>query len=137
MEIDSSSFFFTDVDGRFILSDLKAGTYMVDLNINGQWYALFFDVPVVEEPGFVAMLRDFDASTVDLLAETTQKYNVRSFDEAYAGSLYLEMDDFITEEDYWTLLFTISDEDSNAWYDFDDFDEYDASLYKDIETSGR
>ena len=36
-----------------------------------------------------------------------------------------------------TLLFTISDEDSNAWYDFDDFDEYDASLYKDIETSGR
>ena len=137
MEIDSSSFFFTDVDGRFILSDLKAGTYMVDLNINGQWYALFFDVPVVEEPGFVAMLRDFDASTVDLLAETTQKYNVRSFDEAYAGSLYLEMDDFITEEAYWTLLFTISDEDSNAWYDFDDFDEYDASLYKDIETSGR
>jgi len=137
MEIDSTSYFFTDLDGRFILSDLKSGIYMIDLNINGQWYAAFFEVPVVDQPGYVAILKDFDASTVDLQEQTMQKYNVKSFDDAYAGSVYLEFDRYITEDEYWSMLFTVSDENFGEWYDYDEFDEYDESLYKDISTTGR
>ena len=137
MEIESSSYFFTDVDGRFIISDLKSGIYMVDLNINGQWYAAFFEVPVVEKPGYVAILKDFDASTVDLQAQTMQKYNVKAFDDSYAGSVYIDFDKYITEDEYWSMLFTISEENTADWYDFDEFDEYDESLYKDISAEGR
>ena len=137
MEIESSSYFFTDLDGRFIISDLKSGIYMIDLNINGQWYAAFFEVPVVESPGYVAILKDFDASTVDLQAQTMQKYNVKSFDQSYAGSLYIDFDRYITEDEYWSMLFTLSDEAEDSWYDFDEFDEYDESLYKDISAEGR
>ena len=110
---------------------------MIDLNINGQWYAAFFEVPVVESPGYVAILKDFDASTVDLQAQTMQKYNVKSFDQSYAGSLYIDFDRYITEDEYWSMLFTLSDEAEDSWYDFDEFDEYDESLYKDISAEGR
>ncbi len=120
IEIDSSSYFFTDIDGRYILSDLSSGIYMFDLNINGQWYAAFFEVPAVEEAGYVALFNDFDASSVDLGTETMQKYDIKTFDASYAGSLYIGLSEFITEQDYWDMLFELSaveDESTDDYYD--------------------
>ncbi len=121
IEIDSSSYFFTDIDGRYIISDLAAGVYMFDLNIDGHWYAAFFEVPVAEEAGYVALFDDFDASTVVLDEETMQKYNIKSYDASYAGSLFIGLSKYITEQEYWDMLFELADV-------ADDWDEFDESL---------
>ena len=137
MEIDTDSYFFTDIDGRYILSDLKSGTYMIDLNVDGQWYAAFFEVPSVDKPGYVALYKDFDATELAEDSEIMQKYDVKTFDESYAGSLYLEIDQYITEEEYWDMLFQIADWEDD-WEDWDDEwidEDVDTSQYQTVENS--
>ena len=123
--IDNESYFFTDIDGRFILSDLKSGLYMIDLNVGGQWYAAFFEVPVTEEAGYVAIYRDFDASC-DL---DSTVYDIRTFDDSYAGSVYFELDRYMTEDEYWNFLFSLSDygEYEDEWDWDEDWEESDYS----------
>ena len=125
IEIDSSSYFFTDIDGRFILSDLKSGLYMIDLNIRGQWYAAFFEVPTVETPGYVAIYNEFDASEIDISEPVMQKYNIMTFDDSYAGSVYFSLDTFMTEDDYWNLLFSLSNYEEEEFWDEEWYDEFD------------
>ena len=140
MEINKDSYFFTDVDGRYILSDLQSGVYMIDLNVDGQWYAAFFEVPSVDTPGYVALYKDFDASQLDPNSEIMQKYDVKAFDSSYAGSLYLEIDSYITEQEYWDMLFQLSgdvyyedDLDNWDWDDWDDLDNMDWDSWDDID----
>ena len=146
LEINTDSYFFTDIDGRYILSDLKSGVYMIDVNIDGQWYAAFFDVPSVENPGYVALFKDFDASELVEGSEIMQKYDVKTFDDSYAGSLYLAIDQYITEEEYWDMLFEIADDDWDWDEDWDDDwdddweddwtdEEVDTSQYQTVENS--
>ena len=124
IEIDRSSYFFTDVDGRFILSDLKSGLYMIDLNINGQWYGAFFEIPTVEKAGYVAIYKDFDASTVDQSKYVTEKYDIRTYDPSYAGSVYFALDSYMTEDEYWKFLFSLSgNEEFEDDWDWDDWDD--------------
>ena len=123
MEINKDSYFFTDVDGRYIISDLESGVYMIDLNVDGQWYAAFFEVPEVDTPGYVALFADFDASELDLSSEIMQKFDVKTFDSSYAGSLYLGIESYITEQEYWDMLFQISaDAYTDDWDDWDNWD---------------
>lgn len=123
IEIDSASYFFTDIDGRFILSDLKSGLYMIDLNIRGQWYAAFFEVPSVENPGYVAIYKDFDASEIDTSVPVTQKYDIKTFDDSYAGSVFFDLDTYMTEDDYWNLLFSLSNSEEEEFWDDEWLDE--------------
>ena len=125
IEIDSSSYFFTDIDGRFILSDLKSGLYMIDLNVRGQWYAAFFEVPSVETPGYVAIYKEFDASTIDITVPVTQKYDIKTFDDSYAGSVYFDLDTYMTEDDYWNLLFSLSNFEEEEFWDEEWLDDDD------------
>ncbi len=118
LEIDNSTYFFTDVDGRFIISDQPAGLYMIDLNINGEWFALFFEVPETDKQGYVALYEDFVAADIDMSTEVMQKYNVKAFDASYMGSLYLNISEYITEEDYWNLLFSVQEYDYEEEEDF-------------------
>lgn len=124
IEIDDSAYFFTDVDGRYILSELAAGIYMIDLNINDRWYAAFFEVPEVEEAGQVALFNEFDASAVPTDTEVMQKYNVRDYDSSYAGSVYFSLDRYISEQEYWQMLFSLTEtEEENSWlWDEEDVD---------------
>ena len=132
MEIDQTSYFFTDIDGRFILSDLPAGLYMIDLEYQDQWYAAFFEVPSVSEAGLVALYKEFDASQQIVLgADMMQKYNVKSYDPSYAGSVYLELDQFMAEEDYWDLIFSVPEDE--ALWDWDDWDDWDDSAWETID----
>ena len=141
MEIDKSSYFFTDVDGRYILSDLKSGVYMIDLNVDGQWYAAFFEVPSVESPGYVAIFREFDASTLDPDSEIMEKYDVKTFDSSYAGSIYLGIENYITEQEYWDMLFQLAgdsyfEDDLDMWdWDDDDLDNWDWDTLDDWDDS--
>ena len=146
LEINTDSYFFTDIDGRYILSDLRSGIYMIDVNIDGQWYAAFFEVPSVESPGYVALFKDFNASELEEGSEIMQKYDVKTFDDSYAGSLYLAIDQYITEEEYWDMLFEIADDDwdwDEDWEDDweDDWEgdwsdeDVDTSQYQTVENS--
>ncbi|MBR4120195.1 MAG: hypothetical protein IKT95_00390, partial [Spirochaetales bacterium] len=135
MEINKDSYFFTDVDGRYILSDLKSGVYMIDLNIDGQWYAAFFEIPVVDTPGYVALYTDFDASELDLSSEIMQKYDVKTFDPSYAGSLYLGIESYITEQEYWDMLFQLSS-DASYTDEWDDWDNWDWDSWDDLDNWG-
>ena len=121
IEIDNESYFFTDIDGRFILSDLKSGLYMIDLNVDGQWYAAFFEVPSTEDAGYVAIYKDFDASRPDALSSA--KYDIRTFDDSYAGSVYLAFDKYMTEDEYWNFLFSLSNSGSEDEWDFDSLED--------------
>lgn len=133
IEIDSSSYFFTDIDGRFILSDLSAGIYMIDLESNGEWYAAFFEIPTSEQAGYVALYKDYNAENL-LGQDVTEKYNIKSFDDSYAGSIYLEPDRLITEEEYWDLLFSIQ-MDSYETENWDFEDEEDMMVYQMVTNS--
>ena len=107
---------------------------MIDLNVDGQWYAAFFEVPSTDKPGYVALYKDFDASILEEGSEIMQKYDVKTFDESYAGSLYLEIDSYITEEEYWDMLFQIADWE-DEWEDWDDELDEDSSQYQTVENS--
>ena len=110
---------------------------MIDLNVDGQWYAAFFEVPSIDKPGYVALYKDFDATELAEGSEIMQKYDVKTFDDSYAGSLYLEIDQYITEEEYWDMLFQIADWE-DEWEDWDDElidEEVDTSQYQTVENS--
>lgn len=138
IEIDNSSYFFTDMDGRYIVSDLSSGLYMFDLEVNGEWYAAFFEVPESDQTGLIALFKDYDASYLYGQA-VTEKYDIFSYDDSYAGSVFIEMDDFIGEEEYWDMLFSMEDD---YWDDYEDEDyweiidqDYDLSEYQTITNS--
>ena len=46
---DEELYLFTDIDGRYILSDVDPGDYLFDLDVDGLWYAVRFSVPEPEE----------------------------------------------------------------------------------------
>ena len=96
---------------------------MIDLNIRGQWYAAFFEVPSVENPGYVAIYKDFDASEIDTSVPVTQKYDIKTFDDSYAGSVYFDFDTYMTEDDYWNLLFSLSNYEEEEFWDDEWLDE--------------
>jgi outer membrane usher protein len=46
---DQTLYLFTDIDGRYILSDVNPGNYLFDLEVEGLWYAVRFSVPEPEK----------------------------------------------------------------------------------------
>lgn len=139
IEIDSSSYFFTDIDGRFILSDLKPGVYMFDLESNGQWYAAFFEVPSIDKVGYVALYKDYVAGDRLNGENVMERYNVKSFDESYAGSVFIELDRFISETEYWDMLFSIQQDEydffsDDMWF-MDDEEETNPTVYQRVTNS--
>ncbi|MCF0237325.1 MAG: hypothetical protein HUK24_01895 [Sphaerochaetaceae bacterium] len=113
-------YLFTDVEGRYIVSGIKAGSYMFDLYSQGKWYAVFFDVPEVENPEDIVIFSDFDVSLIET-EENLFKYDITTYDDTYDGSSYITFDKIIDEDQYWDMLFTISDDDSliEEWDEFD------------------
>ncbi|AEV28581.1 hypothetical protein SpiGrapes_0745 [Sphaerochaeta pleomorpha str. Grapes] len=56
---DEELYLFTDIDGRYILSDVNPGNYLFDLDVDGLWYAVRFSIPEPEE-GKVEKKRVFE-----------------------------------------------------------------------------
>ena len=106
VEVVDSAYVFTDDAGRFVLSELKAATYMFDLNIDGLHYAVVFDVPESVDAGYVLLLDDLPIGTASVSYET-QSLLPASIADSYDGVFVLGNDGFVTEDEFWDIVFGV------------------------------
>lgn len=102
------AYVFTDDDGRFIISELAPGRYMFDLNVEGGRYAVVFDVPEVEDSAMVLLFKDlvFD-TTAPLSSVAPETYLPPDIANNYDGVLTMEVDGFVTEDQFWDMIFAL------------------------------
>ncbi|MFA5447415.1 MAG: hypothetical protein WC233_03990 [Sphaerochaeta sp.] len=137
---DDSLYLFTDQDGRFILSEVKGGTYLFDLRVDDEWWGVEFTVPLTEgeKVGLdrVLLLEEFWVSDPTmseriirhdlspLLFEYDELEEVDIFGteiaEGYDAEIVLEVVDRIDEESFWSIIFPPFDEDAFGFEFFDD-----------------
>lgn len=111
------SYMFTDEEGRFIIDNLKPGVYMFDLAVDDYWFAVFFAVPSVmdaEEEEYttqMALYKDFvfydDVSDSDVSVEgvASVQYDISSYDSSYMGSFTLSLEQVVTQDAFWDMLY--------------------------------
>ncbi|MBR1918544.1 MAG: hypothetical protein IJ831_02860 [Spirochaetales bacterium] len=127
-----NAYLFTDIDGRFIISDLPVGQYVIDYDYNGKWYALIFDVPVPEnDKDRVIVLRDFDFRPENIhyierdfegnVVGTYEDCPVPSILEDYEGYVYIPMERITDNASFWNELFPPMEED-DYWSAFESYD---------------
>ncbi len=134
---DDALYLFTDQEGRFILSEVKSGTYLFDLQVGDLWYAVRFTVPVIEteELGLdrVLLLEDFwvaDPAFIERIIVTDvftgeqvqQEEDVFGTELAvgYDAQVTLDVVDRISEETFWNIIFPPFDESDFSFEQFDD-----------------
>lgn len=125
LEPDEQLYLFTDVDGRFILSDVSPGTYLFDMSVdNNQWYGLYFTVEDrVNTDEKVVLLEDYqvnfeglDTLAFDVVAaEGQEEETVGTFGDDlasdYVDIIEIGVDRFEDEETFWNEIFPPLDED--------------------------
>ena len=129
------SYMFTDDEGRFIIDALKPGVYMFDLSVDDTWYAVFFEVPSFteeEEEEYstkMALYRDFvfygesadvgsgsvgeaagaevagSAGAASSASAAGAEYDISSYDSSYAGSITLTLDQVVSQDEFWNMLY--------------------------------
>ena len=132
-------YLFTDQDGRYILSEVKSGTYIFDLQVGDMWYAIEFTVPSTEgqKVGLdrVLLLEDYmvgdpamdgrivfhDAAAILIVDEEGEEDIFGAeLSAGYDAELALEVVDRIDEESFWSLIFPPFDESAFSFEFFDD-----------------
>ncbi|NLZ77803.1 MAG: hypothetical protein GX911_07540, partial [Spirochaetales bacterium] len=132
---DETLYLFTDLDGRFIINEVKAGSYLFDLKVDDQWYGVRFDVPdqdaktmgintvllyesyQVDDPAFEGRVSYFDKIAVLLETEIGEDvFHVEMADE-YDARLTLEMVEQTDEESFWNTIFPSFEEDPFFGFD--------------------
>lgn len=103
------AYVFTDDTGRFVMSELAPGRYMFDLNVYGGRYAVVFDVPEVEDCAMVVLYRNLevDPNSLALSLEAPTDYIPSSVAGEYDGVLFMELDEFVTEDQFWDMIFAL------------------------------
>ena len=103
------AYVFTDDTGRFVMSELAPGRYIFDLNVYGGRYAVVFDVPEVEDCAMVVLYRNLevDPSSLALSLEAPTDYLPSSVAGEYDGVLFMELDEFVTEDQFWDMIFAL------------------------------
>ena len=102
------AYVFTDDDGRFIISELAPGRYMFDLNVEGGRYAVVFDVPEVEDSAMVLLFKDLVFDTAAPLSSVApETYLPPDIANNYDGVLTMEVDGFVTEDQFWDMIFAL------------------------------
>ena len=127
IETNENLYLFTDLDGRFILSDVKEGTYLFDMATdNNRWYGLYF---VIEDTGDtdkkVVLLEDYQVASSDdisLAFDIEQEENAStenafgdSFASDYVDIVKLNIEKYEEEQTFWDTIFPPLEES------FDDF----------------
>ncbi len=132
LETLKNSYLFTDVDGRFIISDMPVGQYVIDYDYNGKWYALIFDVPVPDDDkNRVVLLSDFDF-TPDSVTRVEKDFDgniVGSYEDCpvpsilqdYEGYAFIPLERITDSATFWNELFPPVEED-DYWSAFDTYD---------------
>ena len=106
VEVVDSAYVFTDDAGRFVLSELKAATYMFDLNIDGLHYAVVFAVPESVDAGYVLLLDDLRIGAFTVF-EDSEKILPASIADSYDGVFVLGNSGFVTEDEFWDIVFGV------------------------------
>lgn len=89
----TDNYMFTDLDGRFIISDLKPGLYGFDVEYNGLWYLYLIEIQDAED-------RTNEIQTFS--GDYTCDYIVP---EQYSGVRALIFNSIMTSEEFWNMLF--------------------------------
>jgi outer membrane usher protein len=125
LEPDEQLYLFTDLDGRFILSDVSPGTYLFDMSAgNNQWYGLYFTVPeTAQKNQNVLLLQDYQqaqqsedvSNAFDVVADQNAD-TVSTFGDELASD-YLEIielpfDRYEDEQVFWDTIFPPLDEEA-------------------------
>ena len=127
MTRDDALYLFTDQEGRFILSEVKSGTYLFDLKVEDLWYAVRFTIPDfdpdtvgldrvllleefwVADPAFEQRIVVQDALT-GLEVEEEEDVFSTSLATGYDAEVSLEIIERIDEETFWNIIFPPFDE---------------------------
>lgn len=156
---DDALYLFTDQEGRFILSEVKSGTYLFDLQVGDLWYAVRFTVPEIEadklgldrvllledfwvaDPAFVERIIVKDVFTGEQLEEQEDVFGTE-LATGYDAEVTLDVVDRISEEVFWNIIFQPFDESDFSFEQFNesfvtdaDF-QFDESLYDALVTEG-
>ncbi len=123
LEPDEQLYLFTDLDGRFILSEVQPGTYLFDMALDdNQWYGLYFTVednPKTDKT--VVLLEDyqleveeqsitaFDVVTGDIEEETEGTFG-DTLASDYLDIIELQIAEYEDEETFWNVIFPPLDE---------------------------
>ena len=123
LEPDEQLYLFTDLDGRFILSEVKPGTYLFDMsNGQNQWYGLYFTIGEdIKSKKSVILLNTYKQEIQD---EITNAFEVASTDENadtvstfgdklasdYLDIIELSIEKYENEETFWNTIFPPLDE---------------------------
>jgi outer membrane usher protein len=124
---DETLYLFTDIDGRYILSEVSPGTYLFDLQVGDLWYAVRFTVPEPENGEIgeerVLQLEDFWVSDPKIqerlvvqdesgeqVEEETDVFGTE-LAVGYDATVTLDIEKRVDEESFWAEVFPPFDED--------------------------
>ena len=147
LERVDSLYLFTDQEGRYILSEVQSGSYVFDLQVEDDWYAIEFTVPSTEgqkvgldrvllleeymvgDPAMEGRIIFHDGlSGLIIDEEGDEDIFGAELASGYDAELALEVVDRIDEESFWTLIFPPFDESAFSFEFFDDdfvtFDDF-------------
>ncbi|WP_320127391.1 hypothetical protein [uncultured Sphaerochaeta sp.] len=118
---DESLYLFTDVDGRYILSDVTPGNYLFDLEVGDLWYAVRFKIPEMVKGAAgkerVLALEDFWVSDPQiqqrLVVRDIQGNQVKETQDVfgtvlatgYDASITLKIEKHMDEDSFWAEVF--------------------------------
>ena len=94
IELESTEMYiFTDSDGRFVLSDLEAGTFAFDVNYGNAWVLAILTASDVAE----------GASGVQLL--TQMPSSIENLPEPYIDSISYDFHSVLSSSQFWEMLY--------------------------------
>ena len=142
---DDALYLFTDQEGRYILSEVRSGTYLFDLQVDDLWYSVEFTVPKtdgqkvgldrvllleefwVADPAMESRIIIHDAISGMVVDDEEDVFGTE-LATSYDAEVTLDVVDRITEEEFWTIIFPPFDESAFNFEDFDDgfvtFDDF-------------
>lgn len=89
----TDDYVFSDGDGMFIISDLAAGLYAFDIQMEKGWMLAIFNVESNVESGVVQFLKTDEGSLSDPISDI------------YIGSIFYVLDSTLTSEAFWKLIY--------------------------------
>lgn len=132
--IDSNLYLFTDQDGRFILSNINAGHYFIDVKSpDNKWISVHFEV--VEQSDDSISIQDFETISLENFSTDFDEIEYDIDDniidgqdhiyeyellQGYAYAKTLKLERVMTSEDFWNSIFPPFEEEQDL--NFEDFD---------------
>ena len=86
---------FTDIQGRFIISDLEPGTYALDVNFGKEWRLAVFEAQDLPD----------NASNIQVLVQSDSFEIGGSLPEIYSDSIGFDFNTVMTGTEFWNMVY--------------------------------